>query len=85
MPKVPPSLSMTLADLAAIGGGVSVSCRGRDRLVEIPAADLVAKGVMGTAAILDAREKLKCSACGSRMIMTWPTVVIRSKKIDPRG
>lgn len=61
---------VTLADLSQQKRCVVVCCRGCGRTVEKAAAELVALGIPAETAALDAREQLKCSACGGRMIET---------------
>ena len=75
-----------LADLSQQKRNVVVCCRGCGRTVEMGAAELIALGIPADMAALDARERMKCSACGGRMIETWPALAVpKGKRGDGRG
>lgn len=67
---------ITLADLAQQKRAVVVCCRGCSRTVQKAAADLVALGVPGELAALEAGTRMVCRACGSRHVETWPAIVL---------
>ena len=83
----------TLADAVAgrtvgwgetLTGHVMTHCGGCGHMARLSAAGLVADGVPPTTPILEAGKRLRCSACGSKAVTTWPKLRM-SKRVDARN